>query len=258
MTYFFIALVIVAVLFYLQKKTKKTVTHHLTAELSKPSVPIESKDAWEGSFWEAENPKKIEAFLAFNYIDGNNEESYRKVKLQRFDNNLFDGMFIGHCLLRNATRTFRYDRVSNVTDMDSGEIISNIRDWLSAKYETSPEFSRDELLKNDYDTLRILLFMGKADGQFRKDERYIVASTCRLLSANSEVTDEMVEDMFNNLETPSYRAFQLAVGRVSKQPDSVKQIVFEAVEKMILSQKTVHVVEEEAFKYIKTRFKSKV
>jgi hypothetical protein len=258
MTYFFIALVIVIVCFYLQKKTKKTDTHFFTAELSKTSIPIERKDAWEGSFWEAENPKKIEASLSFNYIDGNNEESYRKVKLQRFDNNLFDGMFIGHCLSRNATRTFRYDRVSNVINMDSGEVISNIRDWLSARYETSPEFSRDKLLENDYDTLRILLFMGKADGQFRKDERSIVATTCRLISANSEITDEMVEDMFNNLETLSYRAFQLAVGRVSKQPDSVKLMVFEAVEKMILSQKTVHVVEEEAFKYIKSRFKSTV
>lgn len=257
MTNFFLALFIfICILFFFLKKNNKNSTKYKPIEVERHKDPNESKDAWEGSFWEAENPRQIEALLAFNYIDGNNEKTHRKVRLKQFDNKLFGGMFIGHCLLRNATRTFRYDRISDAIDLESGEIISDISHWLSSKYELSPEFSRDNLLENDYDILRILLFIGKADGQFRKDERSIVASTCRLISDNSEITDEMVQEMFDNLEVPSYRAFQLAVGRVSKKQNSIKSIVLDAVEKMIATQKNVNVIEEEAVKYIKSKFET--
>lgn len=131
----------------------------------------EQKDAWEGAFWETENPLPVHAIIQIKYCDGKGQNSERIVTVRQFDSQFSGGMIIGHCHLRNATRTFRYDRIIECFDRETGEIILDIGSYLQKIYESSPSFSVNKLLETDYDTIRVLLYVGRADGSLRKPEK---------------------------------------------------------------------------------------
>ncbi len=232
-----------------QKRTTETASSIRTTVKSDAQT-----DAWEGTFWEAEDPIPVKAEFQLKYRDGNGSETQRKVSVRNFDRNHLGGMFIGHCHLRNATRTFRVDRVIGCIDIDSGEIVENISDYLMKRYESSPEFAAKKLLDSDYDTLRVLLYVGKADGQFRKAEKQIYLDVCKRISSDSRLTHDSIEELISDVDDMSVTAFKQAIGRLSKKSQETQQIVFDATEQMLATQKTVHAVEQEAIDYMRGKF----
>ena len=109
-------------------------------------------------------------------------------------------------------------------------------------------------METEYDTLRVLLYVGKADGQLRAAEKAVIRNTCVALSKDSRITDEMIGDLFSSLDVPTIHAFKLAVGRISKREPSARKILLNAAEEMVATQKTVHHSEQEALDYMRSRF----
>lgn len=217
-------------------------------------TPADERDNWEGSFWEVQEPTPVTARLRLNYTDGNSRPSERTVDVRQFGN-FGDGvMLIGHCHLRNATRTFLTSRIQRCVDEETGELVADVGAYLRAKYEASPEHSLDRLYADEYDLLRVLLYVGRADGQLRAAEKAIVRETCAKLANDSRVTDDMIDRMFRDLEPPTLQAFRLAVGRLARRGGDSRRIVLEAAERMVASQKSVHPAEAEAIEYLKKRF----
>jgi len=213
------------------------------------------KDAWEGTFWEASEPTPVDAVVLIDYIDANGLSTQRTVTVRQFDKDYLGGMFIGHCHLRNATRTFRADRVKSCVDSETGEVISDVIAFLEKRYEDSPESSAKKLLDIDYDTLRVLLYVGKADGQFRQAERNIYLDVCQTISTDSRLTRELIDGLLENIQDLSVSAFKQAVTRLSKQSIETQSLVLNAAERMIATQRTVHAVEQEAIDYMRDRLK---
>ena len=220
--------------------------HHYTANID--------KDEWEGSFWEVQQPVPVKARLRLNYVDGAGKRTERTVEVRQFGDFGSSTLLIGHCQLRNATRTFRTDRIAKCVDEDSGEIVSDVSTYLKNRYEESPERTRDRLLDDEYDTLRTLLYVGKADGQLRAAEKSIVRETCVAISKDLRMTDAIIEDLFASMAVPTLQAFKLAVGRLAKRDANSRAIVLAAAEKMVATQKTVHPAEQEALDYMRKRF----
>jgi hypothetical protein len=54
----------------------------------------------------------------------------------------------------------------------------------------------------------------------------------------------------------TYPAFKMGVGRIAKMPLEIQQIIFQASENMIATQKKVHPSEQDALDYMKKRFTS--
>jgi hypothetical protein len=214
----------------------------------------EDKDAWEGSFWEVQEPITCKAKLRFRYVDGTGRRTERTVDVRQLGGYADTTLLIGHCSLRDATRTFRTDRITNCVDVDTGEVVKDVVAHLKKRYEESPEHSRDKLLEEEYDTLRVLLYMGKADGQLRAAEKSIIRETCVALASDSRMTDATIDDMFVTMDVPTLQAFKLAVGRLAKREQTSRAVVLGAAEKMIATQKTVHPAEQEAVDYMRKRF----
>jgi hypothetical protein len=214
----------------------------------------EDRDAWEGSFWEVQEPVTCKAKLRFNYTDATGRKTERTVDVRQMGGYVDTTLLIGHCSLRDATRTFRTDRITNCVDVDTGEVVKDVVAHLKKRYEESPEHSRDTLLEEEYDTLRVLLYMGKADGQLRAAEKLIIRETCASLASDSRMTDATIDDMFNTMDVPTLQAFKLAVGRLAKREQTSRDVVLGAAEKMIATQKTIHPAEQEAIDYMRKRF----
>ncbi|WP_444885026.1 hypothetical protein [Microbulbifer sp. PSTR4-B] len=213
----------------------------------------EDYDAWEGGFWGATAPIKVNAHLQIDYKDGDGNSTTRSVKVKKFDELLSGGMVIGFCELRRATRTFRIDRISECMDLETGECISNVRDYLIDKFELSPERVIDTLELEFLDVLKILYFVAKADGQFKKGEAIVIAEYLRKLVSDDRVNFEMVDKVLRSYDVPSLQSFKLAVGRVMKAQEIDIDLLIDCCKKIVDTQKTVHPAEKAALEYMVKR-----
>lgn len=212
------------------------------------------RDDWEGSFWEVEAPRAVAARLHLKYRDGQGNPTRRLVDVRQFGAYGPTTLLIGHCHLRNATRTFRADHIHEASDADTGEVLDDVAGWLRARYDASPEASADRLADDAYDALRVLLYVGKADGQLRAAERERIAAACRTLSGDARVTPELVGGLLAQMDVPTLPAFKLAVGRLAARDATVARTVLEASAAIVATQKTVHHAEADALAYMRQRF----
>lgn len=244
-----------------KEKYDNPINLHVTITHSKTTLDADAeegndvqldKDAWEGDFYEAENPLDVKKSFDIVYTDGNGKTTERIVDVQKFDEQLHGGIVLGHCRMRKANRTFRFDRISKCIDIETGELITDIPSYLKSAYELSPEASRDNLIKEHYDVLRVLLYVGKADGQYRKAEKVVVRDACRKLANDERVTDEMVDDIISRIEAPGVHSFKLAVGRLAKS-QGLRIDVLEVSKQIVDTQSNITANEQEALDYLTKR-----
>ena len=212
------------------------------------------RDEWEGSFWEVAQPLPTNAKLRLKYTDGVGRKTERNVDVRQFGAMGPNTLLIGHCNMRDATRTFRSDRIESCIDEETGEVVTDVRAYLQTKYDQSPDHTKDLLLEGEYDTLRVLLYVGKADGQLRAAEKAVIRETCVAITNDSRLTDGSIEDLLANMDVPTLQAFKLAVGRLAKRDQAAQIVVMTAAERMVATQKSVHLAEQEALDYMKKRF----
>lgn len=212
------------------------------------------KDEWEGSFWEVAQPLPAKAKLRLKYTDGAGRKTERTVDVRQFGAAGPNTLLIGHCNMRDATRTFRSDRIESCIDEETGEVVSDVRTYLQTQYDQSPDRTKDLLLEGEYDTLRVLLYVGKADGQLRAAEKVVIRDTCVAITNDSRLTDATIDDLLASMDVPTLQAFKLAVGRLAKRGQTAQAVVMTAAEKLVATQKTVHQSEQEALDYMKKRF----
>lgn len=103
------------------------------------------------------------------------------------------------------------------------------------------------------DALRILLYVGKADGQLRAPERLIIGSTLTRISSDSIGNQDSIDALMARTEIPTFKIFKLAVSHLSQLDPSVRAVVLAAAEQIVATQKTIHTAEQEALNYLQKR-----
>jgi len=249
-----IVAIIVVIAFYIGKRvgTSKNPEIKVTFESSgfDDEEDDEDRDSWEGGFWDASNPKRLTAHVEFEYIDGNKSVTTRAVRIREFDNELNGGIIMGHCKLRNSTRTFRLDRITKCVDLETGELITDVKKYLNERYENSPERST-EILTTDYiDVLKVIYFVAKADGQYRKEEKEVISLYVRKLMSDDRITAKMIDEILKAIDVPTMQGFKLALGRVLKGGEVNPELLALCCQEIVDTQKSVHPMEKEALEYI--------
>ena len=193
--------------------------------------------------------------LRIAYVNAGGEASERTVEVRQFG--AFDRTFllIGHCHLRRATRTFRVDRITQCVDENTGEVITNPGEYLERKYSESPSRAWERLVAGgEYDVLRVLLYLGEADGQLRAPEKKIIRTACAEIAGEPRLSEATTDELLTGMDVPTMQGFRLAVGRLAKRKDGVCGTVLAVAEAIVAAQKTVHPSEQEALDYLSKRF----
>jgi hypothetical protein len=236
------------------KKTPEAIRIAGGSEPRPQARPDSGTDSWEGTFWEVEDPFPVDAKLRLHYVDADGNYTERTVDVRHFGAAQGGNLIIGHCLLRDATRTFRVDRVQRCADAATGEVITDIHGYLRRIYEGSPLSAHDKLLVEEFDTLRVLLYVGKADAQLRAPEKAIIRDACRALATDSKLTDEAIDELLRSLDVPTSHAFKLAVNRLKAKPKEMQWAILDASKAIVATQKTVHHAEAEALDFMHKKF----
>lgn len=211
------------------------------------------RDAWELDFrGESIDPITINTTIQFDYRDGNGNATKRTVNVREYDK-VYGGAIIGLCQLRSATRTFRTDRMANCTNPETGEPIADVNEHLLAIYNSSPQASLDKI---PLDVASILLYVSKADGQYRQPEKVIVREAIRQQANDDHITDEMVDEVMK-ITVPSKTSFQRAVGRVVRGESECNIDLVTTAQAIIDTGKTTTPTEQEIIDYLKKKLGNK-
>ncbi|MFZ6724684.1 hypothetical protein ACO0K2_04245 [Undibacterium sp. MH2W] len=70
------------------------------------------------------NAFKVNAKLKIKYKDGNGSSSERKIHAFAYEDGN-PGVIAARCMLRNADRSFRTDRIFEAVDLETGEVINS-------------------------------------------------------------------------------------------------------------------------------------
>jgi len=192
--------------------------------------------------------------LQIEYEDGAGNKTQRVVDVRQFGPHGDSALLIGHCRMRNATRTFLTERISHCVDAETGETVENVYAFLLEKHKNSPEFSKEKLFENEYDVLRVLFYVGKADGQLRAAEKRVILESCQKLTGDTRLTEKHINDLYSAVDLPSIQAFKMAVGRLAKKGPEACEVLIKSAEDIVATQKTVHPAEQEALDYMRKRF----
>jgi tellurite resistance protein len=213
------------------------------------------KDETEDIPWGAFDGYPVKAALRIGYVDGEGNKTFRNIDVREVDNYLSGGMIYAFCKLRNAIRTFRIDRIQECVDMETGEIIEDVKQYLLDKYQNTIEYIAGAFAEKHADLIRCLIYVSKADGQMRREEREIIYKICRKLCKDERLSPDIVTDIINCMDIPSLHGFKLAVGRVatSGHPDVIMSLL-DASKNIVATQKNIHPAEQVAIDYIHKKY----
>ena len=208
-----------------------------------------NEDLWEGAFWEVVNPRPADITVHLLYRDAAGQQSKRTVNVTGFDSDE-QGLIIGRCMLRNATRTFRYVRIERAIDPASGEVIDNLHAWLDEKYRNTPQGLAATLAAKHIDLFKVLLYIAKADGSMRTAEVQVIAESVAVITNNKSIDSTVIKAVLRQLDTPTLHGFKLAFGRLLTQDRAIAQKAWDTAKSIVGTQKTVHEAEQSALDYL--------
>lgn len=235
---FWLAVIGVAVWYFQRKQTVKNEASTARSQLD--------KDAWEGAFYDAEEQRSAKKTVQLQYRDGNGTTSERVIDIRAYEPNNPNGLVIAHCHLRDATRTFRFDRMSRVVDTESGGIINDLQKKLNVDWEESPARTLDTLIEQHREALKMMLYMAKADGTVRTAELEVIAKHCQDVTGDARVTVAMVKGMLNSVDVVSVITFTRAYNKLRRERPDAAAKTADACRAIVATQKTIHPNEQSA------------
>lgn len=201
-------------------------------------------EAWEGSFYDVVAQRSAKKTVRVVYRDGEGAISERVIDVRAFEPVGAAGLVIGRCHLRNASRTFRFDRMVQVVDDDTGEIIPNLQAALNAEWEASPEPVLDALYAQHRDLLKMLLYAAKLDGAMRAPEVRVIARHCVELTGDDRVTPGLVRDLLSAVDVPTITSFVRTYNQLRRERPADALRAAQACREIVATQKTIHPAEQ--------------
>jgi uncharacterized tellurite resistance protein B-like protein len=228
------------------------------AQLDAPNVGAtsEDEDPLDSEDWDYEyggDPVNIRVTLKLNYRDSAGNITERIVDVKECETTGNQGHLIGFCRMRGAIRTFRIDRIISVIDLDTGEVIPALQQWVTDKYKHSATYSIDQLFADSYDTIRLLLYVANLDGRFSKQERELLRQFCINKAGNADISQSDLDRAFKYVDRPSKQAFKLLCGKLAKLEKTDREEIVSICKQIIASEKTISSVEMDAMAYLTKR-----
>lgn len=229
-----------------QKQQRHQTAPDATKSNEEPSQATYGGDTWEGTFFDVGAQRSTKKTVRFDYRDANDSPTQRVVDIRAYEPQGDSGLVIGRCRLRNATRTFRFDRMQQVVDVETGEIINNLQRYLNDEWAASPAPVLDKLFDAHHDVLKLMLYMAKADGAVRAAELDVIAKHCIEITQDPRIDTAMVKDMLQYVDVVTITTFTRMYNKLRREkPEAAKQAAA-ACRAIVATQKTVHPNEQAA------------
>ena len=168
------------------------------AQQSPPSLP--ERDNWETGFLINEDKQfAVEMPAWIHYRDAKGQESRRDIVVKRLVKQEEGGeAILAFCEARKANRTFVIARILQFIDRQTGEVVTNVSDYLQTAYHESPRGRVEQALTTREAEVNVLAFIARADGPMRQKQRdaivtYLKSAESSLIECDVELSSAIIE-----------------------------------------------------------------
>jgi hypothetical protein len=186
------------------------------------------QDAWEGSVYElGGRPQRCDVKLAFRYTDSNGATTNRQIRTKAFVPWLNDDhLVLGFCNYRKANRSFATSQMQDVIDLETGECLDDVDDFLVRNYEVSDYKKIDDFIDERMNVVECLLYLARLDGNLTKTQKTIIYDYIKQASAAAFLTDaiilNLIKDFADDLSPQKFRKLLTQMQR--EQPEGFAEL----------------------------------
>lgn len=217
--------------------------------LSEPEQDDDMEEYWRDAGMPAA------ATLKFSYQSSAGTSTQRTVDVREFAEGFFGPQLRGHCQLRNATRTFNIDSISDCVDLQTGEQVEDVAGHLFELYKKTPEHSFDAVVAEHLDKLRALLYVMQFSGHELPQRVHVLLAICRKLSGDDRISTRQVAGLVVQYRRESIQAFRLMIGRLNKQLTAAeKAALIQLATRIATHFEPTNKFSQEALDYMVKRF----
>lgn len=130
----------------------------------------------------------------------------------------------------------------------AGNEIQNPKEYFLALYKQTPKYKTENVLKEKAEQLSLLVFLARADGTMRKNEREIILKylDSQIQNLDLDAAEKRVKTLQCDL-----RAFSQILKNAQQWPGAEKQMLLSCINQMYSLKKTPDPMEKAAFEKIK-------
>lgn len=172
---------------------------------------------WEIPFYDEKRIRKVVASLLIMY--DNNGLVEEVVHVENTDHYLEKSVFRGFCESRQVYDTFFYDFIRSCKDLDTGELVDDVQQYLFSKYELSSEKTVDLISYKYFDLLKAFYCLMSNEGLLNADGIECVRRYFCRLTGDFRLTAEQIETLFTEMPPVSDEIFERAAARVKMDKD---------------------------------------
>ena len=181
-----------------------------------------SSDAYEIPQTVLSFSKPYDEQLLFSYQDSKGGQSRRTVQFKEYQ--FYDGHYLyGQCLLRRAGRTFNCEKMTDIINTETGEVIDNLLEHIIRFTETSPYSLVDKAFEEYEPICKAWYYIAAGTKRISKgDYEELCIGLNKLMDTNT-IEPKHLESFFKWADPPSSGGFERSVGGIVRRfKDKVK------------------------------------
>lgn len=254
-----IALVVIAIyfMFFRKPKSNEIIIHvetsvaHNTQENVSFVGGDEDKDNWENFDFYSAKIVPAKGRYRINYEDQRGLKTERDIEVKRVHENEGKYAIDAHCLFRNAHRSFLGERIQKAINLDSGEIVKDlVRDAID-QYNDSGEGLALAAIDKEWMGIAVLVFVCRADGQMRKEERAIVAFYLKRHCPDMSLDETELDSAIKSIGEPDHREYKRIIRDLKAAGNSARlSDLLDCAKRIIGTQKTIAPMEKAALEIL--------
>lgn len=169
----------------------------------------------------SENP--CECSLLFSYVDGRGGESRRTVDFKKHQFYGMEGSYLyGECRMRKAGRTFNTKRMTDVMDVDTGELIQNVREYAENVWADSTKAKLQNWADENDRIAKAFLYLLRGSKRGGEPDYKVLASIYSEMLGGEIVTMSDIQWLYKDKSPTTAVGFQRFVGGIIKNhPDKL-------------------------------------
>lgn len=253
-----IALAAFAIYFVFFRKHKneivirvETSIAHNPPDVGSAEGGYEEKDNWERFDFYNARMLPAKGRYRINYEDQRGLKTERDIEVKRVHENAGKFAIDAHCLFRNAHRSFLGERIQKAINLDSGEIVEDLARDAIAQYNDSGEGHVLAAIDKEWMGVAVLVFVCRADGQMRKEERAIVGEYLKRRCTDIPLDDTELDSAIKTIGEPDHREFKRIIRDLKTAGDRERlNDLLDCAKQIVGTQKAVAPMEKAALEIL--------
>ncbi|UOX33691.1 TerB family tellurite resistance protein [Flavobacterium sediminilitoris] len=219
-------------------------------------LKVETVLPFEDSFENYEKAEENEiinlnALVIIGYIDLKKNFSKRRITIKKIIKNSNDFLINSFCHERNSIRSFKLSRITELVDLETGEIFENPIKFIQDRINETPVGSIVKFFQEYIHEINLMVYMGRVDGYLHENERIKICNFL-ILKSNNTLDLDILDSEIRRMNSDSSQ-FRESLNEVSKM-ENKKVEVFSILKEIAYSDNNLDSMEEGILNLVKKEF----